>query len=51
MPRTPPCLQFVGTKLQGKFCATWTYEAIPNPVNPPNLYTAMLDKRLGARKA
>lgn len=48
--RLDAAVQFVGVKLKGSFCPTWVYEAIPNPVNPPNLYRAMLDKRLGARK-
>ncbi|PRW57063.1 band 7 [Chlorella sorokiniana] len=46
-----PDMTFVGVKLKGQFCPTWAYEAIPNPVNPPNLYKAMRDKRMGARKA
>lgn len=49
-PPSMPLVQFVGVKLKGSFCPTWAYEAIPNPVNPANLYRAMLDKRLGGRK-
>lgn len=49
-PSSPPP-QFVGVKLKGSFCPTWAYEAIPNPVSPPNLHQAMVARRRATRKA